>query len=245
MGMSHADGGRPHALVVGGTGMLRGLTLSLARQGYTVSVIARSSHRLRSLVDAATPFPGRINPVPLDYRHGEQLRQDLTTAVGQHGPLVLAVCWIHSTAPEALPRIAEVIGAQTGPCRLFHVRGSAAANPADGARRPPEWLTRFPNIRYRQVILGFVVEGGGSRWLTHEEISGGVLSAVQDDAPYYVVGPWNRGRCGRRTVTRPGARARSDRPLRAGAAEPQIRRSCLDRHQVRQLHVLSWPAGRP
>lgn len=194
MGTSHEVGRRPHALVVGGTGMLRGLTISLASQGYTVSVIARDIHRLRSLADSADRFAGRINPLPLDYRHGEQLRRDLAAAIEQYGPLVLAVCWIHSTAPGALQQIAEVIGVNSVPCRLFHVRGSAVANPAEGVRRLPEWLSGYPNIRYRQVILGFVVEHGASRWLTHQEISDGVLSAVGEDAPYFVVGtvePWS------------------------------------------------------
>lgn len=192
---SHGVGGRPHALVVGGTGMLRGLTLSLAGQGYTVSVVARNVHRLQSLAETAGQYSGRINPLSLDYRHGGQLRTELAEAIEQHGPLVLAVCWIHSTAPDALQQIGEVIALSSVPCRLFHVRGSAAANPAAGAGQLPEWLADYPNIQYRQVILGFVVEPGGSRWLTHQEISAGVMAAVRRDAPYYVVGtvePWSQ-----------------------------------------------------
>ena len=52
----------------------------------------------------------------------------------------------------------------------------------------------YPQLHYRRVILGFVVEGGKSRWLTHEEISGGVIEAVQKDAERYIVGtvePWS------------------------------------------------------
>lgn len=111
----------------------------------------------------------------------------------QHGPITLAVCWIHATAPEALGQIAEMVSARSASCRLFHVRGSAVANLAEGARRLPEWLARYPQIQYRQVILGFVVEQGASRWLTHQEISDGVISALRQDAPFSVVGtvePW-------------------------------------------------------
>lgn len=110
----------PHALVVGGTGMLRGLTLSLVREGYTVSVVARNRERLRVL--------------------------------------------------------------------------AAEAAKAAKARDIPAWLCRYPRIRYRQVILGFVIEGGRSRWLTHQEISDGVLKAVHQDAAWSVVGtvePWS------------------------------------------------------
>lgn len=74
------------------------------------------------------------------------------------------------------------------------MRGSAAANPAERAQRLPAWLDSCLQIHYRQVILGFAVEGGRSRWLTHDEISGGVVAAVRADEPYRVVGtvdPWS------------------------------------------------------
>lgn len=50
------------------------------------------------------------------------------------------------------------------------------------------------NIRYREIILGFVLEGDRSRWLTDAEISAGVLAAVDADQPRYIVGtvrPWH------------------------------------------------------
>lgn len=192
----------PHALVVGGTGMLRGLTLSLVREGYTVSVVARNRERLRVLAAEAAKAakaakaatPGSVNPLPVDYRDGDALQGALQSAVTVHGPVILAICWIHSTAPAALEAVAEIIDAGPSTCRLFHVRGSAAANPTAKARDIPAWLCRYPRIRYRQVILGFVIEGGRSRWLTHQEISDGVLKAVHQDAAWSVVGtvePWS------------------------------------------------------
>lgn len=185
---------RLHALVVGGTGMLRGLSLALAEEGRMVSVVARTPSRLQSLTDAAKDFSGGINPLSLDYRDGARLQKALRRAVERFGPFGLAVCWIHSTAPEALRQVVEVIADTSESCRLFHVRGSAAANPLTGSRRPPEWLALYSNIQYRQVILGFVIEDGGSRWLTHAEISGGVLDAVRKDRPFSIVGtvePWS------------------------------------------------------
>jgi hypothetical protein len=44
------------------------------------------------------------------------------------------------------------------------------------------------------VILGFVLEGGHSRWLRNAEISQGVLQAIDTDAKRFVVGtiePWS------------------------------------------------------
>jgi hypothetical protein len=44
------------------------------------------------------------------------------------------------------------------------------------------------------VVLGFVAGETGSRWLTNDEISTGVLKAVDEDAPLSIVGetrPWS------------------------------------------------------
>jgi hypothetical protein len=43
--------------------------------------------------------------------------------------------------------------------------------------------------------LGFVLEGNHSRWLTHAEISGGVIHSIQTQSKRHVVGtltPWYR-----------------------------------------------------
>ena len=48
-------------------------------------------------------------------------------------------------------------------------------------------------IAYQAVVLGFVVENGGSRWLTNDEISSGVFAAIQSGAPLSIIGtvkPW-------------------------------------------------------
>src|SRR5690606_3732421 len=48
-------------------------------------------------------------------------------------------------------------------------------------------------ILYREVIRGFVIDAGRSRWLTHREISQGVLEAIRADRPRSIVGtvtPW-------------------------------------------------------
>ena len=46
---------------------------------------------------------------------------------------------------------------------------------------------------YRQIILGFVLEGNTSRWHTNKEIAAGVNRAIQADEERFVVGtlePW-------------------------------------------------------
>lgn len=46
----------------------------------------------------------------------------------------------------------------------------------------------FPHILDRKIILGFIVEGKTSRWLTNDEISSGVIDAVKKDSLEYIIG---------------------------------------------------------
>jgi hypothetical protein len=53
------------------------------------------------------------------------------------------------------------------------------------ASRPP--LTQG-GARYVRVVLGCIEHGSTRRWLTHDEISSGVLNAVDSGASRHVVG---------------------------------------------------------
>ncbi len=150
-----------HALVVGGTGMLAGLTCGLAAGGHRVTSVSRHATRLGE----------GVTPVAQDYRGTESLSAALARAIEERGPIELAVCWIHIDAPKA-PRI--VADALAPGARLVQVFGTRV------------WpLEDVPlHVAYRQVLLGSFAE----RWLTHEEISDGVVSAVDADRPLSVVG---------------------------------------------------------
>jgi NAD(P)-dependent dehydrogenase (short-subunit alcohol dehydrogenase family) len=182
-----------HALIVGGTGMLRGLCLELAARGWDVSVVARRHaglSRLRQEAAARTGRPERVNPIAADYADIGALAMGLRTAVMGLGPIELVVCY--ATAPMAPIVVADVVGNAARPCTFVHVVGSEAPDPAriDSAR---DEIAANPGISYRRVILGFMREESGSRWLTDEEICRGVACAISDSAPEQVVGvvtPW-------------------------------------------------------
>ncbi len=184
-----------HALVVGGTGMLRDATLQLAERFATVTVIARRRNGLRKLAADAAHLPASVHALALDYRDSGALRDALMDAQARFGPLALAVCWIHSTAPDGPQVVASCAGlaqADGGRCDFLHVVGSASADPS---RDADDQRIEMAGVRYRQVILGFVLEGGGSRWLTNGEISKGVIAAVDSGDARSIVGvvrPWER-----------------------------------------------------
>jgi NAD(P)-dependent dehydrogenase (short-subunit alcohol dehydrogenase family) len=172
----------PHILVVGGTGMLSGLCEALAGDGGRLSLLARR----------ATAWGGAAaGQFDCDYYDEAGFTAALDAAVAANGPVDLAVTWIHTLKIAASRRVAERTRG-----RLFQVLGSAAADPArpevlDLGRTVVDGLR---DCRLRQVVLGFKVEAGRSRWLIDEEISGGVLEAIRADRPVSVIGqtePWS------------------------------------------------------
>ena len=150
-----------HALVVGGTGMLAGATRALAERGYLVTCVARRPAELGH----------GITVEPTDYRDPIRLRDVVVRATRARGPIELAVCWIHTDAPDAPRMVADALAPGA---RLIQVFGTRVWPLADVPL----------HIAYRQVLLG----SREGRWLTHEEISAGVLGAVDADRPHQVVG---------------------------------------------------------
>ncbi len=173
--------------------MLAGVTLGLAARGHAVTVIARSHSRLARLEAKAAGMPGSILPLPLDYRDSAVLRTSIDRVQRERDPIELAICWIHSVAPEAPGIVADAVARDEDPCRYFHILGSAGADPARLQGGVHALLKTQPGLLYRQIVLGFVREGGSSRWLTDDEISAGVLHAIELDSERHVVGtvtPW-------------------------------------------------------
>ncbi|SDI80164.1 hypothetical protein [Natribacillus halophilus] len=176
-----------HAIVFGGTGMLAGATKWLINNADHISVIGRNKHRLEQL------YPGHDNSdlrlVALDYKDNEALSHFLRKTIQTYGPIDLIVSWIHSIASDAIPIILDELTHQKRPWRFFHIKGSSDDLPSILGEYTVPW-----NCLYRDVQLGFKIEEDVSRWLTHEEISNGVISAIHYDKKQTIVGtlyPWS------------------------------------------------------
>jgi hypothetical protein len=166
--------------------MLSSVCERMAREAY-VDVLARDRSRLDRL---AARDPEHIYPLACDYRNVAALISMLRSRQRYRR----AVCWVHEeVAPEAPMIIADQVEQS-----FWHVLGSASADPAH-PQILQSWRDRFrdrrPALDYRQVILGFVMEGGRSRWLADKEICDGIWGALQNDAKLTVVGtisPWSQ-----------------------------------------------------
>lgn len=168
-----------HALVIGGTGMLAKASLWLAENGWHVSVIGRNPEKIQRLVEQD---PARITPVLVDYTNKEALEARLLHIQQKNGPVCLVVAWIHSDGPAVIPCLIDSLP-RDSEWRLFHVNGSSANLEEIKAKAVVP-----PHVHYHQIQLGFKLENGQSRWLTHEEISGGVIEALQEERAVQLVG---------------------------------------------------------
>ena len=185
-----------HTLVIGGSGMLADVCLQLSAQGEVVHVLARTEQKLQNLVKQSQNHPGKIVPIQQDYRDLLGLKEQIEEAIKQFGSFHQVLMWIHSTAPKAPETALSALQAFTKedvPLKCVRIHGSAWKNPARQQKEDPI-LEMFPSVRHCSVILGFVVDSDGSRWLTDQEISQGVISALDSEEKEYVVGvvePWS------------------------------------------------------
>jgi hypothetical protein len=154
------------ALVIGGTGMLAGCTAALVADGWHVVLPSR---RYAPIPDTTPADGGHVLWVEADWAEPKELANRAERALG--GPADLLVAWVHSRVRASVLRAVARLLAEDAP--VVEVHGSASANPVDGC--PDPVLADHPT---QQVVLGFVMRDGRTRWLTHAEIAEGVLDAV-------------------------------------------------------------------
>lgn len=168
-----------HALVIGGTGMLAKASVWLSENGYHVSVIGRNPEKMQQLLEQN---PAQLTPVLIDYTLTSELARQISAIQQKNGPIELAIAWVHSTGPHAIPSVLRMFPANQ-PVAFFHVNGSNSNLKDIKAKTAPPH-----HILYHQIQLGYKIENGISRWLTHDEISQGVIEAVRSGKAESVIG---------------------------------------------------------
>jgi NAD(P)-dependent dehydrogenase (short-subunit alcohol dehydrogenase family) len=155
--------------VIGGTGMLAACTSALVADGWHVVLPSRRYAPIPTTAGMSSSG-GRALWVAADWSDPAGLAERARRALG--GPVELLVAWVHREhRADVLHAVAPLL-AKNAP--IVEVHGSAAAVLVDGYPEPV-----LPDHPTQQVVLGFVPVGRTSRRLSHEEISDGVLAAVQ------------------------------------------------------------------
>lgn len=172
-----------NALILGGTGMLRDLSLKLLEDQFQVFLVARHADALANLQEDAGALARYLTLAALDYHQYDRLARWVAHVQLMNGPIDRVVAWIHGDNEPVLDVVdREVALYRQSSWDLYHVLGIRAGVEVIV---PPRLS---PNCRYHRVILGYVPSMGASRWLTHREIVEGVYGALNHGSEETVVG---------------------------------------------------------
>ncbi|MBM7645181.1 hypothetical protein JOD45_001392 [Scopulibacillus daqui] len=179
-----------HDLIVGGTGMLKQASVWIASQSEKVVIVGRDKRKFEDIQRLAVDDDNLLF-LEVDYHDTNQLTDHLIKTIQQYGPFDRAVVWMHSTAQESLQKLVDILSSTTkNKWSLFHVLGSAASRRV--SNRKPVCPV---NVDYHEIILGFkILDNGESRWLTHDEISDGIIHAIKSRNRTSIIGrvePWH------------------------------------------------------
>ncbi len=171
-----------NVLIIGGTGMLFQASAYLAENSEQLMLISRKLPKQRLHSSKIVAFES------VDYYDESKFRDAVKTIIRSSGKITHVLCWMHS---DALPPLKTLLELAAGSV-FWHVKGSSSYNPA----KTDDVTSVMKNsVDYREIILGFKMENGMSRWLTNEEISSGVIDAIKSGVKREVIGltePWNR-----------------------------------------------------
>lgn len=160
------------ALVVGGSGMLSGLCLELAKHYDVVGVVGRTDTKMRDLLDTKN-----IIPIYVDYSSVE-FEKALQYFAQEYGRPELVVAWVHDYASNSI-----LIAARYCNENFFEITGHSGSEKAHPSHFHEEQINT-KHVKYHRVILGKAI----NRWLTDHEISQGVSQAIKSSSPEYIVG---------------------------------------------------------
>lgn len=158
-------------LVVGGTGMLAKATRHLADHAAQLILVSRDSHAAAKRLGLSG-----ANCISADWSSAPAFLAATQPAIDRFPP-DLIVLWMHQTGRGARLGLLDMV--RSSNCRIVDIHGSGGGNVQDRvAQRRLQAMQA--GCRYTAVVLGSVPERDGSaRWLTHDEISLGVIQAIE------------------------------------------------------------------
>ncbi len=177
-----------HWLVIGGTGMLKDVSVWLINEGNHVTVIGRQQKKMQNLINEAKNA-SKLTPLLVDYTNYNNLKTALIKSRETHGSFDCIIAWIHGSDKKVWESLFQAVS-KTKNVILYHIKGSSSYLNNDSTK------SYIPsNIIYREVKLGFIIEDNNtSRWLTNSEIAQGTIDAIKQEIPEKHVGvfePWN------------------------------------------------------
>ena len=161
---------KKNALVIGGTGMLREVSLYLAKKDYVCAVVARSEETLKELVKKQDG----IKAIKSDYTKSESFKHSLRKNIEEHGSFKTVIAWIHGDYLKVLDNVIPLLNEENESLKIHLVLGSKAK-----ALQAKAGLSHYPFVDSYIIQLGYKIDNGNKRWLSHKEISMGVIESIE------------------------------------------------------------------
>ncbi|MEK4487295.1 hypothetical protein MHH81_17360 [Psychrobacillus sp. FSL H8-0484] len=168
-----------HICIIGGSGMLAGVTKWYADNDYIVSVVARNEEKMNRMKNACSN-PENIRGIYVDYRDSTKLEESLQQNINRYGPFSEAVVWVHSDGLNALITVFELLEEKTA---VWHIIGSKG-----NAQNLQKQYYSTKDIQYNLIQLGFLRVNNSQRWLTNKEIADGVIYSIRSGDSYNLIG---------------------------------------------------------
>jgi hypothetical protein len=160
-----------HALVVGGTGMLEKASRYLSDHASSLTLVSRNGDGARTRLGLP-----RINYISADWIGATTFLGKMRPVFDSY-PIDLILLWMHRSGNDARVGLLEM--ARGSNCRIVDVLGSGTGDVLSKVSQR-RFAAHQAGCRYTAVLLGSVKDTGESvRWLTHDEISMGVIQAIE------------------------------------------------------------------
>lgn len=156
--------------------MLQKAVRHILLHGYHVTFVARDPRKIESV---RKDHLGRTDFVALDYHDTNALIK----AVAENGPYNGVICWMHSTANASLKALLQYCSEICSGIPFYQIKGSGHIK--DERLKTSQDMS---GVSYRDILLGFKIEHGASRWLTNDEIAEGVIHAFDTGDRRTIIG---------------------------------------------------------
>jgi hypothetical protein len=175
--------------LIGGTGMLRNVTLSLIQKDFTKNVLLIS--RRASTFASVNLLQNNDKLTTIDFDYSIDDTQKLFDTL-ENFKIDLALLWIHEGDCGGKQFQSLLFQHLLPPpdskhyCRIFSIKGSSHYE----NNTEQSYLSEYK--QFHQILLGFVLldddDNRNARWLHDNEISQGVLNALEPSKQTFVIG---------------------------------------------------------
>lgn len=159
--------------------MLREATDYFISNNFSVTLIARDIEKLNYFKNNY-PEKNSIDLISQDYCDTPKFIKAVKENITEHGAFDIVICWIHSKAENSLLQLINTLEKYNNTTPFYHIKGSSSVGTKSAL---------YTNkLDYREIFLGFKIDNNNSRWLTHAEISNGIIKAFVSNKKKYIVG---------------------------------------------------------